>query len=206
MADACRDQPNPPFWPHERRSYTDMVHASARVIGLAGWNGSGKTTLLCRLVPLLVERGLRVSTLKHAHHGFDVDQPGKDSWEHRAAGAAEVLVASANRWALMHELRGAPEPNLATLLDRMGPADIILVEGFKHEPHPKIEIYRDATGRPPLHPHDPAIVAIASDTAFPEARVPVLPLDNVTAIAEVVLAKALPITAIRWTAPDPVQG
>ncbi len=169
-----------------------------RIIGLAGWNGSGKTTLLCRLVPVLVKRGLRVSTLKHAHHGFDVDQPGKDSWEHRAAGASEVLVASANRWALMHELRGAPEPKLEELLCRLGPADLVLVEGFKHEPHPKLEIYRRANGKAPLHTGDPSIVAVVSDTPFPEARVPVLGLDEVERIAEFVLAEALPVQQIRW--------
>ncbi len=169
-----------------------------RIIGLAGWNGAGKTTLLCRLLPVLVKRGLRVSTLKHAHHGFDVDQPGKDSWEHRAAGASEVLVASANRWALMHELRGAPEPKLEELLRRLGPADLVLVEGFKHEPHPKLEIYRLANGKAPLHTDDPSIVAVVSDAPFPEARVPVLGLDEVERIAEVVLAEALPVQQIRW--------
>ncbi|MGH7105457.1 MAG: molybdopterin-guanine dinucleotide biosynthesis protein B, partial [Acetobacteraceae bacterium] len=110
-----------------------------RIIGVVGWQGSGKTTLVCRLVPLLIGRGLRVSTLKHAHHGFDVDQPGKDSWAHRTAGATEVLVASANRWALMHELRGAPEPTLAALLSRMEPVDLVVAEGFKGESHPKLE-------------------------------------------------------------------
>jgi len=170
-----------------------------RIIGLAGWNGSGKTTLICRLVPVLVKRGLRVSTLKHAHHGFDVDQEGKDSWAHRAAGASEVLVASANRWALMHELRGAPEPGLAELLHHMGPADLVLVEGFKRAPHPKLEIYRQACGRPPLHPDNPTIVAIVSDLAFPEAEPPVLGFDEVEKIADILLAEALPFERIRWS-------
>ncbi|MGH7066695.1 MAG: molybdopterin-guanine dinucleotide biosynthesis protein B [Acetobacteraceae bacterium] len=169
-----------------------------RIIGVVGWHASGKTTLVCRLIPLLAERGLRVSTLKHAHHGFDVDQPGKDSWQHRAAGAAEVLVASANRWALIHELRGAPEPTLAGLLAHMGPADLVVVEGFKREPHPKIETYRRANGMEPLFPADPAIIAVASDTPFPEAGVPVRDLDDLGGIAEVVLAQALPLTSIRW--------
>ncbi|WP_288051281.1 molybdopterin-guanine dinucleotide biosynthesis protein B [Acidiphilium sp.] len=169
-----------------------------RVIGLAGWSGSGKTTLLCRLLPILIERGVRVSTLKHAHHDFDVDQPGKDSWAHRAAGATEVLVASARRWALMHELRGDREPSLAELLDRMSPVDLVVVEGFKREPHPKIEIHRQATGKPPLHPHDPSIVAIASDIAFPAAGVPVLGLDDVAAIADIALNQARPVGAIPW--------
>src|SRR5947208_11289839 len=113
-----------------------------RVIGFAGWSGAGKTTLLCRLMPLLLARGLRVSTVKHAHHRFDVDQPGKDSWEHRHAGATEVLVASAARWALMHELRGANEPRLPALLARMSEVDLVLVEGFKRDSHPKIEVFR----------------------------------------------------------------
>src|SRR6201996_5670565 len=120
------------------------IFAAMRVIGLAGWSGAGKTTLLRRLIPALTARGLEVSTLKHAHHSFDVDQPGKDSWEHRRAGAGEVLVASAVRWALMHELRDEAEPKLAALLARMQAVDLVLVEGFKLERHPKIEVYRTA--------------------------------------------------------------
>jgi molybdopterin-guanine dinucleotide biosynthesis adapter protein len=173
-----------------------------RIIGLAGWNGSGKTTLICRLLPVLVKRGLRVSTLKHAHHGFDVDQEGKDSWAHRAAGASEVLVGSAHRWALMHELRGAPEPKLEALLRRMGPADLVLVEGLKGEPHPKLEIYRRACGRAPLHPDNPTIVGIVSDQAFPEARVPVLALDDTEKITQLLLAEAQPFEQIRWSDRD----
>lgn len=172
-----------------------------RVIGLAGWSGSGKTTLLCRLLPILIGRGVRVSTLKHAHHDFDVDQPGKDSWTHRAAGATEVLVASARRWALMHELRDDREPDLADLLEAMSPVDLVVVEGFKRELHPKIEVHRQATGKPPLHPHDASIVAIASDTAFPAAGVPVLGLDDVAAIAGIVLSRALQVQAIPWHTP-----
>src|ERR1700712_568266 len=137
-----------------------------RVIGLAGWSGAGKTTLVRRLIPALIARGLRVSTLKHAHHSFDIDQPGKDSWEHRQAGAHEVLVASSARWALMHELRDETEPGLATLLTRMCPVDLVLVEGFKRENHPKIEIFRTANAKPPLHPGDPSIIAVAADAAF----------------------------------------
>ena len=120
-----------------------------RVIGLAGWSGSGKTTLVTKVIPVLVERGLRVATVKHAHHDFDTDQPGKDSYAHRAAGAHEVLVASANRLALMRELRGAPEPSLADLLRLIAPVDLVLVEGFKRDPLPKIEVYRAANGKPP---------------------------------------------------------
>lgn len=175
-----------------------MPIAEKRVFGLAGWHNSGKTTLIRRLLPALLHRGLTVSTLKHAHHGFDVDQPGKDSWAHRAAGASEVLVASAHRWALMHELRGAAEPGLLELLQRLGPADLVLVEGFKHEPHPKLEIYRRASGRAPLYPDDPTIVAVVSDTGCPDANVPVFDLDDLDGIAELVLAKALPYAEIRW--------
>ena len=134
-----------------------------RMIGLAGWSGAGKTTLLRRLIPVLTEAGLRVSTVKHAHHAFDIDQPGKDSWVHREAGAAEVLIASANRWALMHELRGAAEPDLPELLSRLSPVDLVLVEGFKRGRHPKIEVHRSANGKPFLHPWDGSIVAVATD-------------------------------------------
>lgn len=169
-----------------------------RVIGLAGWSGSGKTTLLCRLLPVLIARGSLVSTVKHAHHAFDVDRPGKDSWAHRQAGATEVLVASATRWALMHELRATPEPELPELLAHLGPTDIVLVEGFKTGPHPKIETWRQAAGKPPLHPHDPTIVAVASDAPFPDAGRPVLALDDVEAIADIVLDRALPVAAVPW--------
>src|SRR5947209_17825864 len=134
-----------------------------RMIGLAGWSGSGKTTLLAKVIPRIVARGLKVSTLKHAHHGFDVDQPGKDSHTHRMAGASEVLVSSANRWALVHELRGEAEPALATLIGKIKPVDLLLVEGFKYERHPKLEIHRAALGKPLLYPDDPMIVAIACD-------------------------------------------
>ena len=160
-----------------------------RVIGLAGWSGAGKTTLLRRLIPALVARGLRVSTLKHAHHTFDIDQPGKDSWEHRQAGATEVLIGSDNRWALMHELRGAPEPDLADLLARLSPVDLVLVEGFKRGPHPKLEIHRAANGKPLLHPDDRSILAIATDVdgGFPVPRVD---LDDIAAIATIALAHA----------------
>ena len=133
------------------------------VIGIAGWSGAGKTTLLTRVIPRLVARGLRVSTIKHAHHEFDVDRPGKDSHTHRMAGATEVLVSSANRFALMHELRGAPELSLGALLAKLSAVDLVLVEGFKREAHPKLEVYRAVVGKPLLAPDDPNIVAIASD-------------------------------------------
>lgn len=158
-----------------------------RIFGLAGWSGSGKTTLMTRLIPEFVARGVSVSTIKHAHHSFDIDQPGKDSWRHRQAGAQEVMVASTHRWALMRELRGAVEPSLDELIDRMGPVDLVVVEGFKRHAHPKIEVYRRALGKPLLHPHDPHIVAIAADEMLPEFSVPSLPLGEPHAIADFVL-------------------
>ncbi len=134
-----------------------------KLFGLAGWSGSGKTTLTAKLLPELIARGIIVSTMKHAHHNFDIDQPGKDSYVHRMAGAQEVLVASANRWALMHEHRGAPEPTAAELIAHMTPVDLLLVEGFKREPHDKLEIHRAANGKPLIYPDDQYIVAVASD-------------------------------------------
>lgn len=164
-----------------------------RIIGLAGWSGSGKTTLLTKVIPYLLARGLTVSTLKHAHHGFDLDQPGKDSFAHRSAGATEVLVASANRWALMHELRGAKEPALQVLLDKLSPVDLVLVEGYKREKFPKLEIHRAANGKPLLQPEDDWIVAIAADTELPHAAVPVVPLNDIEKIADVLIAEAMPL-------------
>jgi len=169
-----------------------------RIIGITGWSGAGKTTLILKLIPLLTARGLKVSTLKHAHHMFDVDTPGKDSYEHRAAGATEVLVASENRFAIMHELRGAPEPPLEVLLARLSPVDLVLIEGFKRAPHPKIEVYRAANGKPPLHPGNPGIVAVASDTPFPEAGRPVIALDDAGAIAEAAITAAVAPSAVDW--------
>ena len=157
------------------------------IVGLAGWSGSGKTTLLSRLVPELIGRGLRVSTVKHAHHAFDIDQPGKDSYVHRMAGATEVLVASASRWALMHELRDATEPGLDQLLAKLAPVDLVLIEGFKRHPHPKIEVFRRGNGKPLLAPDDPHIVAVASDAPVPETALPVLGIDDIPAIADFVL-------------------
>ena len=167
-----------------------------RIIGLAGWSGSGKTTLLAKVIPRIVARGLKVSTLKHAHHGFDVDQPGKDSHTHRMVGATEVLVGSANRWALVHELRGQAEPGLAALLAKLSPVDLVLVEGYKRESHPKLEVYRAALGKPLLHPDDSAIVAVASDGPLPAARVPVVDLDDVERIADLLIRHAAPIQAV----------
>jgi molybdopterin-guanine dinucleotide biosynthesis protein B len=162
-----------------------------RIIGLAGWSGAGKTTLLARLIPHLVGQGVSVSTIKHAHHAFDVDTPGKDSFVHRQAGATEVLVSSAARFALMHELRGATEPELPDLLPRLAPVDLVLIEGFKRHGHPKIEIHRAANARPWLHPADPAIVAIVSDIT-PPAPLPHAHLDDIPAIAALAQAHAVP--------------
>jgi molybdopterin-guanine dinucleotide biosynthesis protein B len=159
-----------------------------KVFGLAGWSGSGKTSLVVRLLPELIRRGLTVSTMKHAHHTFDVDQPGKDSHTHRQAGATEVLVASASRWALIHEHRGAPEPSGAELMKIMAPVDLLLVEGFKREAQDKLEIYRRAVGKPPLYPDDPHIVAVASDGPMEGCTLPVLDLDDTKAIADFVIA------------------
>jgi molybdopterin-guanine dinucleotide biosynthesis adapter protein len=160
-----------------------------RVIGFAGWSGAGKTALIVRLIPELNRRGLSVSTIKHAHHNFDLDQPGKDSYEHRAAGAEEVLVASGNRVALMRELRGAPEPSLAELLRLLKNVDLVLVEGFKRDPLPKIEVFRGANGKPPLYPEDANIVALISD-AVPSGRLPHASIDDIAAAADLVLAHA----------------
>jgi molybdopterin-guanine dinucleotide biosynthesis adapter protein len=172
-----------------------------RVIGLSGWSGAGKTTLLGRLIPFLTSRGLQVSTLKHAHHSFDVDQPGKDSWEHRHAGAREVLVASSARWALMHELRGDVEPSLQALLAHMSPVDLVVVEGFKREPHPKIEVHRLANAKPLIHPNDQSIIAIASDAPLSGLSIPLHHLDDIAAIADVMQARASAIDAVSWSCP-----
>ncbi len=171
-----------------------------RVIGLAGWSGSGKTTLLARLLPELIRRGFSVSTMKHAHHEFDVDQPGKDSWRHRSAGATEVLVASAKRWALMHEHREGAEPSAAELMKQMTPVDLLIVEGFKREKHDKIEIHRRETRKPLLYPDDPNIVAVLSDEPLLECQLPVIDINDVSAIADFIshhfrLARRAPKTA-----------
>jgi molybdopterin-guanine dinucleotide biosynthesis adapter protein len=168
-----------------------------RVIGIAGWSGAGKTTLLTKLIPRLVERGIRLSTIKHAHHGFDVDQKGKDSHTHRMAGATEVLVSSANRWALVHELRGGAEPALDALLQKLAPVDLVIVEGFKRATYPKVEVYREAVGKPLLHPGDPGIVAIVSDRPI-SARVPVLSFEDIDGIIDTMLRRAVPVeTAVE---------
>jgi molybdopterin-guanine dinucleotide biosynthesis protein B len=162
------------------------------VLGFAGWNGSGKTWLLTRLIPVLVARGLSVSTIKHAHEEFEIDRPGKDSFEHRAAGAHEVLVSSAKRYALIHELREEPERGLADLLPLLGPADLVLIEGFKHARHSKLEVHRASVGMPLLFEGDDSIRAVVSDTpvatTLPQARP-----DDLERVADLVLEFALPL-------------
>lgn len=163
-----------------------------RVIGLAGWSGAGKTTLLTRLIPHFLKEGLRVSVIKHAHHAFDVDVPGKDSWRHRQSGAEEVLVSSGKRWALMHELRGASEPRLPELLAKMSRVDLVIVEGFKSEPYRKIEVHRAANGKTPLFPGDPGIVGVAADAPL-ETVLPIVHLDDIPAIAAMMRRSAIPV-------------
>jgi molybdopterin-guanine dinucleotide biosynthesis protein B len=174
-----------------------------RVFGFAGWSGSGKTTVIEQVIPRLVERGLRVALIKHAHHAFDIDQPGKDSWRHRQAGCTEVLITSGRRWALMHELRGGAELTLDESLARLSPCDIALIEGYKSAPIPKLEVWRPALGKPLLHPDDPAIVAIATDDPASlgrsAARLTVLPLADHAAIATFVANHA----AVRPRPIDP---
>jgi molybdopterin-guanine dinucleotide biosynthesis protein B len=166
------------------------------MIGLAGWSGSGKTTLITKVLPVLIRRGLKVSTLKHAHHGFDLDQPGKDSFMHRAAGASEVIISSAKRWAVLHELRDEPEWDMPALLKKIAPVDLVLVEGYKRESFPKIEIYRATNGKPLLHDEDKFIVAIASDTPLPNVKLPVIDLNDIDAVADAVLKHAVPLEKV----------
>jgi molybdopterin-guanine dinucleotide biosynthesis protein B len=177
----------------------DQTVNKAKLLGIAGWSGSGKTTLLTKLIPLLVRRGMRVATLKHAHHAFDVDQPGKDSYEHRKAGASEVIVSSARRWAQMHEIGGGPEATVSELLERLSPCDLVLIEGFKTERYPKLEVFRKSVGKPPLHPNDPLIAAIASDEPLTGIAIPCVDLNDIAAVADVVLANAQPIDVVIAT-------
>ncbi len=159
-----------------------------KVFGFAGWSGSGKTTLIEKLIPRFVQSGLRVSLVKHAHHTFDVDQPGKDSYRHRHAGAAEILVTSSRRWVLMHELRGVHEPDFEDQIRRLSPCDLLLVEGFKHAAIPKLEVWRAATGEPLLYPGDPHVVAVASDTRL-DIVLPLLDLNDDASISEFINKK-----------------
>lgn len=169
------------------------MNGTMRVIGLAGWSGSGKTTLISKVLPRLIGRGLRVSTLKHAHHGFDLDKPGKDSFVHRTAGATEVIISSAKRWAILHELREEAEWDLGALLAKMSPVDLVLVEGFKRDAFPKVEVHRSENGKPLLHPDDPHIVAIAADTRLPQAKVPVIDLNDIDIVADALQRQAVPL-------------
>lgn len=157
-----------------------------KVFGFAGYSGSGKTTLIEQLIPFFTGQGLRIALIKHAHHDFDIDQPGKDSFRHRKAGAGEVLVTSDRRWALMHELDGESEPDLASHLDRLAPCDLVLVEGFKHAAIPKLEIHRVANAKPLLFPQDPHIIAIASDTSL-ETTLPNFDLNAVESIGQFIV-------------------
>ena len=160
-----------------------------KVLGIVGWSGSGKSTLLVALLPLLRARGLTVSTIKHAHHGFDMDRPGKDTFRHREAGAHEVLVASGTRWALLHEVAG-PEPTLPDLLTKLDPVDIVLVEGFKAHPYPKLEVHRPALGKPPIWPDAPDVVAVATDETIDCGTRTKLPLNDPAAVARWILHHA----------------
>ena len=157
------------------------VAANPSLFGFAGYSGSGKTTLIEKLIPLFAAHGLRVSLIKHAHHDFDIDQPGKDSYRHRKAGCREVLVSSDQRWALMHELRGAPEPKLEELLLHLAPCDWVLVEGFKREPIRKLEVHRRDNGKPLLYPGDASIVGLAC-APMQAAPIPTFGLDDVDQI------------------------
>ena len=157
-----------------------------KIFGFAGWSGSGKTTLIEQVIPRFVHAGLKVSLIKHAHHRFDVDHPGKDSFRHRAAGCSEVLVTSRQRWALMHEASAEAEPTLEEQIARMSPCDLLLIEGYKYYPLPKLEIFRAANGKPPLYPEDEHIVALATDTPV-QCRLPQFGLEDYDAIAAFVL-------------------
>ncbi|MBY0361073.1 MAG: molybdopterin-guanine dinucleotide biosynthesis protein B [Phreatobacter sp.] len=178
-----------------------------KVVGLAGWSGAGKTTLLARVIPVLTARGLGVSTVKHAHHAFDIDQPGKDSHVHRSAGATEVLVASGRRWALMHELRAAEEPRLAALLMRLSPVDLVIVEGFKREAHPKVEIHRAANGKPWLFPDISHVHGLICDADPPQWGGPRVGLDAAEAAADLMLEAAQPLADVvaRLTVTAPLD-
>lgn len=170
--------------------------SDTQVLGIVGWSGSGKTTLLTQLIPLLVSRGLRIATLKHAHHAFDVDQPGKDSYEHRKAGASEVIVSSARRWVQMHEVGDGVEATLAEHLQRLSPCDLVLIEGYKTERHPKLEVFRESVGKSALYPTDARIVAVASDTRLTDLAIPHVDLNDIRAVADLVVTVAQPLAQV----------
>jgi molybdopterin-guanine dinucleotide biosynthesis protein B len=157
-----------------------------KLLGIAGYSGSGKTTLLEKVIPLLKQHGLRISVIKHAHHDFDIDRPGKDSFRHREAGANEVMIASGHRWALMHELRQETEPSFEELCVRLSPCDLVLIEGYKFSPIPKLEVHRKETGHPLLHPKDPYIIAVATDSKD-VLPLPTLDLDAPQQVADYIL-------------------
>lgn len=158
-----------------------------KVFGIVGWSGSGKTELLIKLIPEFKRRGFTISTMKHTHHDFDMDKPGKDSFRHREAGADEVMVASGKRWALMHELRDTPEPDMDVLIEKMTPVDILLIEGFKRNKHAKLEVFRPSTGKNMISVDDETVVAVASDEAIEELHVPLLDLDDVAQVADFII-------------------
>jgi molybdopterin-guanine dinucleotide biosynthesis protein B len=166
------------------------------VLGVVGWGGSGKTTLLKKLIPLLSSRGMRIATIKHAHHEFDLDVPGKDSYEHRKAGAGEVIICSSRRWALVHELDDAPEPPLGELLGKLGSCDMVLVEGFKRYRHAKLEVFRPSVGKTPLYPGDPRIRAVITDAALTGEHPPLIDINDIQAVADAALAAAEPRDAV----------
>lgn len=165
---------------------TTKAETTLKVFGIAGYSGSGKTTLIEKLIPEIRSRGLRVSVIKHAHHGFDLDRPGKDSWRHREAGAQEVLMLSSGRWVLMHELRETPEPTLEQQLAILSPCDLVLIEGFKAAPVPKVEVYRPANGKPPLWTDNPHVVAVATDAAT-DTPLPTLDVNDPVAVTDFIL-------------------
>ncbi len=178
-----------------------------RVIGLAGWSGAGKTTLILKLIETFAGRGVSVSTMKHAHHAFDIDRPGKDSYRHRESGAREVLISSARRWAILHEIpEPEGEPHLADLLPRLSPVDLVIAEGFKAYPHPKIAVHREANGKPLILADAPNVRAVASDVPLPGLAVPVIHLDDAEAIADAAWEASLPLdetVAMLRAAPRP---
>ena len=179
-----------------------------KVFGLVGWSGSGKTTLLVRLIPELAQRGVSVSTMKHTHHNFDIDQKGKDSYEHRMAGATEVMLTSGKRWALQRELRDAPEPDMDELIARMAPVDLILIEGFKRHRHPKMEVFRPSVGKALIASEDETVVAVASDGPVDAVKVPVLDMDDVAAVADFIIefCQLTPLTGSNTDADGAAHG
>lgn len=158
-----------------------------KMFGLVGWSGSGKTTLMEQLIPELTGRGVSVSTMKHTHHTFEIDKPGKDSFKHRMAGATQVAVLSSARWALVHELRGTPEPSVDEMIAKMAPVDLVLIEGFKRHGHPKIEVFRPSLRETMLQPSDDSVVAVATDEDLGEVTVPVLDLNHVAQVADFII-------------------